>query len=491
MSVRVRFAPSPTGYLHVGSARTALFNWLYARHHGGTFILRIEDTDAQRSTGEAVDIILDSLRWLGLDWDEGPEIEGAHAPYFQSQRGDIYRKYAEQLLAARRAYRCYCTSEELDERRKAALARGEAPKYDRKCLGLIAAEHEKMAAEGRTCVIRFKSTDEGKTTVHDAVLGPVEFENKVLDDFVMIKSDGMPAYNFAVVVDDASMEITHVIRGADHLSNTPKQIQVYEALGLSAPTFAHIPLILAPDRSKLSKRHGTVAVTEYREIGYMPEAMVNYLSLLGWGYDASQQLFTLSELVEKFSLERVSKNAAIFDMKKFEWMNGVYLRDASPERFWELAETFLRRAGLLPDRPSSEYRDRMMRALLLVQSRVKSLAEVPEWVEYFFQDEVKLDEKAAAKHLFQESVPKLFAMLLEGFLKVDVWEEQAIGAVFEQVRDRLDMKLGDVIQPVRVAITGKTVSPGMYEVLALLGKAATCHRLKERAERVKEHLNRI
>ena len=338
-NIRVRFAPSPTGYLHVGGARTALYNWLLARQMQGVFVLRVEDTDLQRSTEESVEGILEGMRFLGLTWDEGP--------IFQSDRLDIYREYAQQLLDTGRAYECFCTPEELDQMRKELAAQKLDPKYDGRCRHLTEEQKEAYRQQGRKSVIRFKHKEEGKTEVRDLTHGTVVFDNSQLDDFVIIKSDGMPTYNFAVVIDDATMDITHVIRGEDHLSNTPKQIQIYEALGFQVPEFAHIPMILGPDKARLSKRHGATSVTQFRDEGYLPEAMLNYLALLGWGYDDSQTVFSVDELIEKFSLERVSKNPAVFDIKKLEWLNGLYIRELTIEQLYELTLPYLQKEGLV------------------------------------------------------------------------------------------------------------------------------------------------
>lgn len=534
--IRVRFAPSPTGHLHVGGARTTLYNWLFARGRGGRFILRIEDTDLARSTGEAVEGIVRSLRWLGLDWDEGPGVGGPYGPYFQSQRIELYREYARKLLELGRAYRCYCSPEELEPRRKAALERGGPAKYDRRCLSLSEAARTRFEAEGRPAVTRFLSRDEGTTVVDDRIRGEVRFENSVLDDFVMIRSDGLPTYNFAVVVDDALMRITHVIRGEDHISNTPRQIQVYEALGLEEPEFAHIPMILGPDRTRLSKRHGATSVGQFEEEGFLPEAMVNYLALLGWGYDATQQIFSVSELIEKFSLERVSKNAAVFDMKKLEWMNGYYIREMKTEELAERVRPFLEERGLLaapgagnagsdaagvgrtylsPSEPGAGGDDEggetagdaggeggrpprsagtpchgtsseagreskeaiLLRALELVKTRMKTLPEVVQWTYYHFTDEIEFDPAARERFLERDYIPELFGFLVERFADIPTFNERSIEAVFEEAKDTFGLKLGDAIQPVRVAVTGGTASPGMYEVLALLGRERTIGRL--------------
>ncbi|NLZ52622.1 MAG: glutamate--tRNA ligase, partial [Thermoanaerobacteraceae bacterium] len=325
--VRVRFAPSPTGSLHIGGARTALFNLLYARHNNGTFVLRIEDTDTERSTEESAAQIILSLKWLGLDWDEGPEKGGDFGPYFQSQRLELYKKEVERLLAEGKAYRCYCTPEELAQRREAALKAGRPPKYDGCCRNLTPEQIEKFEAEGRKYTIRLKMPQEGHTEVDDLIRGRVVFENSVLDDFIIVKSNGIPTYNFACVIDDNAMKITHIIRAEEHLSNTPKQIQVYLGLGYDIPKFAHVPMILAPDRSKLSKRHGATSVEEFKDQGYLAESIINYLTLLGWSPEGTEEIFEMDKAVKEFTLERVNKTAAIYDVKKLTWINGHYMRE--------------------------------------------------------------------------------------------------------------------------------------------------------------------
>lgn len=476
--VRTRFAPSPTGYLHVGGARTALFNWLFARHHGGTFVLRIEDTDAQRSTESSVEVILEGLRWLGLDWDEGPGVGGPYGPYRQTERKELYREYAQKLQEAGRAYLCYCTPEELNERRQAMLKRGETVKYDRKCLHLTEAERRAYEAEGRVPVLRFLAEDQGETVVEDLIRGTVRFDNQQLDDLVLIKSDGNPTYNFAVVVDDALMRITHVIRGEDHLSNTPRQIQIYRALGLPVPHFAHVPMILGSDRQRLSKRHGATAIDQYRDQGYVPEAMINYLALLGWSLDDRHELFSREELVQHFSLERVSKNPAIFDMKKIDWMNGVYVRAMPREELAQEAAARLEAAGYLAPQAKEEALPRLEAILEEVQARIKRLDELVPWTYYYFTDEVEYDPKAVEKFLKQAHIPEMLTEAVQGLEALEPFTLEGIQAVFEQIRERRKMKLGNVLQPVRVALTGGTVSPGMYEVIHLLGKETTCRRLR-------------
>ncbi|NLL46968.1 MAG: glutamate--tRNA ligase [Firmicutes bacterium] len=486
-TVRVRFAPSPTGDLHVGGARTALFNWLYARHHGGSFVLRIEDTDAARSTEAATQVIIDSLNYLGLDWDEGPGKGGDYGPYYQSQRLDLYREYANKLMEKGRAYECYCSPEELDERRQEQIKLGQGTRYDGRCLHLTDEDKEKYRAEGRIPVLRFKALDEGETLVEDLVRGNVKFDNVTqVDDFVIFKSDGMPTYNFAVVVDDALMKITHVIRGEDHLSNTPKQIQIYQALGFAVPKFAHIPMILGPDKSLLSKRHGATSVTQFYDEGYLAEAMVNYLSLLGWGYDDSQTIFSTSELIEKFSLERVSKNPAVFDLQKLEWMNGVYIREQSLEELYAVALPFWQKAGFLPEEPNTEERDYALRILKELQSRLKLMAEVVELAEYFFKDDYEYKSEIVEKIMTKPHTEAVLDFVYDAVQAASKLDEETLKPQFKVGLETFGIKMGDLIQPIRVALTGTNVSPGIYDVLELLGKERVLERITRTKTMLKE-----
>ncbi len=478
-SVRVRFAPSPTGHLHVGGARTALFNWLFARQHQGTFVLRIEDTDLARSTTESVDGILEGMRFLGLDWDEGPEKGGSYGPYFQSQRLTLYRRYADQLRRDGWAYECFCTSEELEAMREEARKNKEDPKYDGRCRRLTAAEREERRDQGRTSVLRFKTNYDGSTILDDAIRGRVSFDNRQLDDFVVQKTNGMPTYNFAVVIDDALMEISHVIRGEDHISNTPKQIQIYGALGFTVPDFAHIPMILGPDKSRLSKRHGATSVTQFREEGYIPEALVNYLALLGWGYDDSQTVFSVSELIDKFSLERVSKNPAVFDLQKLEWLNGVYIRDLDLETLYERALPFFVKAGFAERRPSQEEKKKIQAVLASLQSRIRRLDEIPQAASYFFGDIAEYDAKAVRKVLLKEGTAEILEYVAGELAALPGFEEEDLKPVFAQAMEEFDCKLGKIMQPVRVAVTGTTSSPSMYEVLPVLGRDEAVRRLRK------------
>jgi len=464
--VRVRFAPSPTGYLHIGGARTALFNWLYARHHGGVFILRIEDTDRERSTDEAIDAIINGMSWLGLTWDEGP--------YRQMDRLDRYHREADRLLAEGKAYTCYCTPDELDEMRKAALARKEAPKYNRRCLTLTESERQACEAQGLKPVIRFRCPDEGSTIIRDHVKGEVVFENQNLDDFIMVRADGIPTYNFAVVIDDYDMSITHVIRGDDHLSNTPRQVVLYQALGYKVPEFAHLPMILGPDKTRLSKRHGATAVEAYRDEGYLPQALINYLALLGWGFE-DQTVFSLDELIEKFGLEAVGKSPAVFDPAKLEWMNGVYIRELTLKELAEHQKRFMRAAGL----PIEMYEDAWyLRLAEITQERLTKLADIVGLSDFFFR-RVPLDPAAVEKVLKKEGTKEVLEKAIEVLSVSFPFESHEIEARLRALAEETGIKAKFVFQPLRVAVSGRTVSPPLFETMELLGRDTTIERLGE------------
>jgi len=457
--VRVRFAPSPTGALHIGGVRTALFNWLFARHHGGTFILRIEDTDQTRSTDESIKIILDGMKWIGLDWDEGP--------FRQTDRMSIYQEHVDQLLKAGKAYRCYCTPEELEARRKEAMAAGRPPKYDRKCRSLTA------PVPGRTAAVRFLSSDEGQTIVRDMIRGAVTFENQQLDDLIIQRSDGLPTYNFAVVVDDVTMKISHVIRGDDHLNNTPRQIQLYQAFGYEPPQFAHLPMILGSDKTKLSKRHGATAVTEYIDLGYLPEALVNYLSRLGWS-SGDQEIFTPQELIEKFSLENVGKAPSVFNPEKLVWLNHHYIQQAETGRLAALVLDLLKKDGILKSEPDAEWFKKLVKILT---ERSHTLVEMKTGAIPFLVDEITMDEKAKTKHLTPDMAP-LLAELAGRLKAADPFIHDEIEKVFNALVAEKAIKLGKLAQPVRVALTGGTVSPGIFEVIEVMGKDKTIKRIE-------------
>jgi glutamyl-tRNA synthetase len=460
-SVRVRFAPSPTGALHIGGVRTALFNWLFARHHGGKFILRIEDTDQTRSTDESIQIILDGMKWLGLDWDEGP--------FRQTERMDVYREHVERLLKAGKAYHCYCTPEELEARRKEAMAAGRPPKYDRKCRSLSA------PIAGRTPAVRFLSSDEGQTVVRDLIRGAVTFENQQLDDLIIQRSDGFPTYNFAVVVDDVTMNISHVIRGDDHLNNTPRQIQLYQAFGYEPPEFAHLPMILGSDKTKLSKRHGATAVTEYIALGYLPEALVNYLARLGWSH-GDQEIFSDQELMEKFSLETVGKAPSVFNAEKLLWLNHHYIQQADPARLAELVLDLLKKDGIITagKEPDVEWFKKLVKILI---ERSHTLVEMKTAALPFIVEDITMDEKAKAKHLTPDVAP-LLSELTTRLKSIESFSHAELEKVFNALVAEKGLKLGKLAQPVRVALTGGTVSPGIFEVIEVMGKEKTLKRIE-------------
>jgi nondiscriminating glutamyl-tRNA synthetase len=402
--IRVRFAPSPTGFLHVGGARTALFNWLFARHAGGKFILRIEDTDRERSKPEYEEAILRDMRWLGLDWDEGPAIGGEKGPYFQTQRGDLYRKQLEDLLEARNAYHCFCSPEELAADREAQLAAGKIYRYSGKCARLTADEAKEKTRNGALSAVRLR-VKEGVTTFTDIVRGQVTVNHDEIDDLVLVRRDGEPTYNFVAVVDDALMEISHVIRGDDHLPNTPKQILVYNALGFKIPQFAHIPLILGPDRAPLSKRHGASSVNEFKRQGYLPETMINYLALLGWSFDGKTEIFSKEEVIRRFSLERVVKSAAAFDYEKLQWLNGHYLRMLDDEKMFKLCVEYLLENGIVSQEYIQSQEIYLRRVVGLVRGNLKFISQIEEQLTYFLNDVYTYDLEALKKFRAVENSP--------------------------------------------------------------------------------------
>lgn len=483
-SVRVRFAPSPTGHLHIGGARTAIYNWLFARHEGGTFVLRIDDTDPERSTAEHTASILASLRWMGLDWDEGPEIGGDFGPYLQSRRVDSYTKAAHDLLAAGKAYRCYCTAAELEARREAALTEGRSPGYDRRCRGLSDDERAEKEVRGLAWTIRLAAPQTGETCFTDLVRGNLSFPNAVLDDYVLLRTDGTPTYNLASVVDDSAMRMTHIIRGDDHLSNTPRQIILFEALGVAAPAFAHMPLTWGTDRRRLSKRHGATSVEAYRDMGYLPEALLNYLTLLGWSLDDKTTFFTREELVRHFTLARVSKNPGIFDPDKLEWMNGSYIRELDPSVLADKLAPFLEDASLIDEDWYLHNRDWLLRLVPLVQERLKTLAEIVDLAGFFFTPTVTIDPQAAAKTLSVEQAPAILEAAREVVSTVQPFETDTIEAGLRDLPQRLDVKPKAVFQAVRVALTGRLVSPPLFETIELLGRESTTARLNAALEQL-------
>ena len=476
---RVRFAPSPTGYLHVGGARTALFNWLFARRNGGSFVLRIEDTDTERSSEEMVAGILEGLRWLQLNWDEGPDVGGPHAPYFQSQRYDRHRARARQLLDAGHAYRCFCSPDLLKEKREEAERQGLGWKYDRTCLRLTDAQRTQIEESGLRPAIRFK-VPEGSTRYHDHVHGDIAFDHADLEDFVIVRSDGHPTYQLSVVADDVDMGITHVVRGDDHISNTPKQLLLYAALGAPPPEFAHVPLILGTDKKRLSKRHGATSVTEYERMGYIPEAMVNFLALLGWSPGGDRELMTRVELIQAFDLDRISGSAAVFNTEKLDWFNNEQMTRLDRGDLIRRVQPLLETAALWNQEYLESRLEWLARAVALVMPRVRRLPDFVAQLRPFLQDPaVKLvyDEGAVAKHLSGADLNDHVAALAAAFRTTEPFDEAAIEKTLRDVADARGVKAGVLIHAARVAVTGKAVSPGLFEMLALLGRDTTMRRL--------------
>lgn len=482
--VRVRFAPSPTGYLHIGGARTALFNWLFARKTGGRLILRIEDTDIARLKEDSVSQILTSLKWLGINWDEGPEVGGEYGPYYQSERFDIYRKYAQQLVEEGKAYYCFCTAEDLEAARELQRQAKQPFRYARTCRDLDLEGAKARIAAGEPYSIRIKIPSEGSITVHDLIHGDVTFNMDQFDDFVIMKSNGIPTYNFAVCIDDHLMGMTHVLRAEEHLPNTPKQLLVYEALGWEPPKFGHMSMILAPDRSKLSKRHGATSVEEFRAQGFTAEAIVNYLTLLGWGPGDEREIFSLQETVELFELEQMSKKAAIYDTKKLTWMNGQYLSELPLEKILPETKKFFIKDGLVTEEWLEQNAEYFARLVDVVRVRVKTLQEVADAAGYFFKDVEAYDEKGVAKH-FKPEAAELLEKCIDALEQDATFDLASTEAAYNKIAADNGLALGKVIHPTRLALTGRTVSPGMFDVMVLLGKEKTLARLRKAVAYIK------
>ncbi len=488
--VRVRFAPSPTGHLHIGGARTALFNFLFVRGIGGTFILRIEDTDKERETKDAVNHIKDGLKWLKLDWDEGPDVGGDFGPYTQLERLDIYKKQAKKLVDEDKAYYCYCSPEELSERRKESMKRGLPPKYNQKCRRLSDDEKKAMDKEGKPVVIRFATPTTGETVFKDLIKGGVKFINKVLDDFVILKSNDIPTYNFAAVIDDHDMQISHVIRGDDHISNTPRQILLFKALGFdNIPLFAHLPMILGSDGSRLSKRHGATSVVDYEQQGYDPDALVNYLALLGWSSGTEQEIFSLKELVKKFSLERVGTSAAVFDPEKLEWMNGEYLRDEDVNTLTEGITHYIQVNTQVKSLAGSWYEkdpSYFKQAVQLLQERIKTYQDFIDQGKFFFEDlkDDDFDEKAWKKIMTKPQVVPVLEQLKERIPKMDEFTADALEKMMRELAEEMELGTGNVFHPLRVSISGKMVGPSLFHMAEVLGKDRVLDRINKALTRL-------
>jgi glutamyl-tRNA synthetase len=467
--VRVRFAPSPTGFLHIGGVRTALFNWLFARQQQGVFILRIEDTDQSRSTDESIEAILEGMKWVGLDWDEGP--------FRQTERMELYRNHAMALLDAGQAYWCVCKADELDARRKEAEAKGQSPRYDGRC------RHLALTRPTEDAALRFKAPQQGQTVVDDLIKGTVVFDNQVLDDLIILRSNGYPTYNFSVVVDDALMGITHVIRGDDHLTNTPRQVPIFEALGFPVPLFGHLPMILGSDKSRLSKRHGATSIMAYKEMGYLPQAMVNYLVRLGWSH-GDQEIFTRQELIDKFAWKNVQTSPAVFNPEKLLWINAEYIKASPPDAVAEALLPLLQAAGL-GEQVKAVSVSWLAELVVLVKERAKTLVEMVDWVRPYFGQAVTLEEEAAKKFLTPAIAPVL-EKLLARFESSITFSKQEWERIFKALVESEGLKMGQLAQPVRVALTGRTASPGLFEVMEVLGRDRTLFRLREAVKRAVE-----
>lgn len=460
---RVRFAPSPTGYLHIGGARTALYNYLFAKQSGGTFILRIEDTDLERSTDESIQAILDGMNWLGLTWDEGP--------HFQTKRFDLYNQHIDQLIKDKKAYPCFCTAETLDEKRKMAMANKEKPKYDRTCLNLSEEAIQEKLKTKTPHVIRFLSSNEGTIKINDLIKGPVTVQASELDDLIIRRTDASPTYNLTVVIDDASMNITHVIRGDDHLNNTPRQIQLYEALGYAIPQFAHVPMILGADKKRLSKRHGATSVMAYDEMGYLPQALLNYLVRLGWSH-GDQEIFSMDEMIQLFKLENVSASAGVFNPEKLDWLNGHYIRESKVQDLLPRVKQLMIQKGI--DNIDDE---KLTKAIKATQEKMKSLNDFPEMIDCLFVD-ITPDDQLKEKSINASTLP-ILQTCLDEFSTLDEWNHENIAATLTKLMEKLGLKLGKIAQPLRLALSGKKVSPGIYDLIEILGKEVTLRRISK------------
>ena len=461
--IRTRFPPSPTGYLHIGGARTALFNWLFARNQGGVFVLRIEDTDQARSTDEATRAILDGLKWLGLDWDEGP--------FFQSQRTEIYRQFILDLLNQGKAYYCDCSAELLEKKRETARAQGRKPKYDGTC-------REKNLGPGPQSVVRLKNPQTGTTGFDDLIRGPIVFPNEELDDLVLARSDGSPTYHLAVVVDDITMEITHIIRGDDHINNTPRQVQIYQALGRPLPLFGHVPMILGPDKTRLSKRHGATSVLAYKDMGFLPEALINYLVRLGWAH-GDEEIFSRQEMIEKFSLAQVGKSAGVFNQEKLLWLNSHYIKESNDQELAALLAPFLREKGF-----RDLELDYIARCTATLKMRSKTLLEMADAADFYLREDLDYQPDAVKKFFSPQAVPWIEAVI-ESLDYLGDWNEPALEIAFGQLIDRTGATMKQIAPPLRLALTGKTASPGLFEVMTAMGRERTLNRLNKALNYIK------
>ena len=474
--VRVRFAPSPTGYLHIGGARTALFNWLFAKRHNGTFILRIDDTDEQRSTESSMKQIYESLNWLGFNWDEGEKVGGPYGPYIQSERRSIYQEYIGKLIESGHAYYCYCSSDELAQMRQLAKDEGRPAHYNRKCLHLTKKSQKLMVEQGRKPVIRFKVPDQ-TVSFDDLILGCISTESDTLQDEVIVKSNGSPLYNLTSIIDDHEMKISHVIRGADHLSNTPKQVLLAQALGLDMPQFAHLPMVLGSSKGeKLSKRHGATSIEQYRNEGYLPQAMINFLVRLGWSLDDTTEIFSVSELTQNFDIGRVGKSGSVFDIKKLRWLNGHYINQLNlPERTSAVIP-FLQ--PLYSTDSTGLEVNRLEAIVSVIDDRLITLADIKEHAYHFFKDDFAYDPKGIKKWLSKDGSISLLQMLHDAMEKINTFDEKSVETAIWSIVDSLGIKKVEGLQPIRIAISGMTSGPSLFEMVILVGQAETLKRIK-------------
>ena len=474
---RVRFAPSPTGPLHIGGARSALFNWLLAKKYSGKLILRFEDTDRARSTLESEENIKESLRWLGLDWDEGPDTGGAFAPYRQSERLDIYKEYTEKLLENKSAYYCYCTEKELDESRQKQMAQGIVPVYSGNCRNLTAQEQQKLKDGGRVPTVRFKVPENRQVIFRDLVRGTVSFESNGLGDFVVVKSDGLPVYNYGVVLDDALMKVSHVIRAEEHLSNTPRQILIYEALGIDMPEFGHVSLILGSDRSKMSKRHGATSVEQFKNLGYLPDAIVNFLALLGWSPGKEEEIFSRNELVQEFNIDRMAKNPAVFDVDKLNWINSHYMKNSTPELIASLARQHLVEAGFISENQTDEEHAHLIKIIGEIKNYLNYAAEAVEYTRIFFRDDVEFENDEARQILSDAEAFKAVSTFKDILASMEEVEPENIKTVLKNITKELKLNGKKVYMPLRIALTGQMHGPELVNIIPIIGKERALSRI--------------
>lgn len=482
--VRVRYAPSPTGATHVGNVRTAIFNWLFARHTGGTFIIRVEDTDQSRKIEGATDVMLEALRWLGLDWDEGPDIGGDYGPYYQSERLQSYQQVADQLVKGDQAYLCYCSAERLTEMREEQQRRSQSPGYDRRCRDMSEEERLEHQRGGVTPVVRFKMPLDGTTVLNDIIHGEISFDNRLVDDYVMLKSDGFPTYHLANVIDDHHMEISHVMRGDDWISSSPRHLQLYNALGWKPPQYAHLPMILASDRSKLSKRHGATSILEFREMGYLPQTMVNFLSLLGWSLDDKTEIFSADELKKHFTIERVSKAGAIFNTEKLNWMNGAHIRQMSENELADALLDYWRRCppAEIPELPDNQY---LLKMIPLIQERIKELRDAAPLLSFFFKKEPQYESaELVQKGMDANGTKESLNAALAGISELASFNSESIEEMLRPLAKELNVKAGQLFGSLRVATTGLRVAPPLFETMEVLGKERTLVSIQSAIDRL-------